>query len=256
MRHCAVTLEHGEHVVDEALVVERSPAQIDADEAVLHQGLLVLLQPSQGLGQHPAVDHAHAAGDFGGLYQAHGRHQLAVLVVHAQQDFEVVRPMRRAQRHDRLHFQIQALDRLLAGQLFDQVQLRFVIAEDARAAFKHHQRVALPLFGHAAGVVGGGDHVFGQAAGGDFDQADGAAHLEGTLPDLTSAAADLVQDFPAHGLGLRQRGVRHDDQKLVAADSAQVHPLAQGDLAPLAHGVQHGVAGGMAVEVVDEFEAI
>ena len=112
-----VTPQDVDRILDEALVVERGARQVHADELGVRQAGEVLLDPAQGGGQHPAVDHAGAPTFFGRRDDGAGRRHAAVALAHAQQHFEVERLVRCLERHDGLHFEEHSFGRVRRRQL-------------------------------------------------------------------------------------------------------------------------------------------
>ena len=111
-------------------------------------------QPAERVFHHPAVDGRHQVVAFGGGDEMVRRHQLALLVAHADEQFEVAAAFFALQRHDGLAVQLEAA--VLEGGIdprgplhlattTHQVQVVFLEAVDA---------VAPRLLRGIAGTVG------------------------------------------------------------------------------------------------------
>ena len=132
-RRQRVRRQHRERVLDEALVVQRAAAQVDADEVGGREARPVLLDPDQRLLEDPAVDGRHAPVVVGRADDLARRNHVVVAVAHPQQDLEVQRVERPVQRHDRLHLEEQAVVLQPLPDPLDQPQLLDPLAEQFAA---------------------------------------------------------------------------------------------------------------------------
>ena len=163
-----------------------------------------------------------------------------------------------AQLHDRLVVQLElaALDggaqRLLERELLDGPLVE-VLLED-------HALVAALVLGPVHGHVGVADERLGRHrrvrrvgdadAGGDEELAAVGEHERlAQLRRRTASAAAAASP--------RRRSPVAHDHELVAAEAARAcRPGASGSLEPLGHLLQHEVADGVALGVVDDLEAV
>ena len=248
--------DHRDGVLQELLVVERRPAEVQRAEvdAVAMRGLLV--QPFERAAQHPSVDLRHQAVALGGRDEARRRKHVAVAVAHADQHLVAQPGGCIAQRHDGLQLREEVLHRqafLHAGHQLDLVQVvqqlraARVIADDSTSAH---------ALGFRAGPVARAQGIGRPHAVEHADHADARRHAERLVLVLVCTLAQIDAQPLAKRLGGLERDSLQDHHELVAAH-------ARGDVRrhdhrahPRRELAQDLVAGGVPEEVVDELEAV
>src|SRR6185295_2220908 len=209
-----------DHVVEEALLVDRSAREVDRPVQLFDARPLLHHQVLESVFDHPAIDAGDQAVALRGGNERAGQRDLTLLVAHPDEDLRHLRPAVLAvQRADLLAEQKEPL--LVQGVLNPVDPLHRAVALDQRGVvlLVFVDPAPAALFGDVAGGVGRGEqlHPVG-SSGGDRHQADRNPDLEAALlPGETEGAdggADLLRDAP-RAIEIR---VFEQDAELVAAE--------------------------------------
>ena len=179
-------------------------------------------QPAKGILHHPAIDGRHEVIAFRRSNEMIRRHQLTLLVAHADEQFEITAHFWSLQRHDGLPVQLEApfLKRgvdtrrpLHLATASHQIKIVFLEAMDP---------VATGFLRRIAGAIGSRQRCgYIGRLGVEGDQADARSEAEGTLTPNEPEAADCFAQAISEAQGLIHCAVFQQDRKFITTQPSQ-----------------------------------
>ena len=253
----AVVFDLGHGEFQEFVVADGLPGQVDRHLVGALEQFRLLGPLLAQRADDPAVDMPHQVVAFGGRDEHAGRHQLAVLVLHAHQDLHAPVELFRMDRDDRLRPQAEApqLQRFADARGLRDLALAQLLLVAARLV--HDDLVASLFLGDITGGIGCRERVADIQHGlVQLHDADGHADAEAaTAPveaEVAHQFAQLLGDAPAD----LQTAVGQQDREFVAAQARQGIGVAQAGPQQAGELAQHLVARGVAAVVVDQLELV